>query len=232
MPRFGIVAALEREVALFTRNCRVAERVHDGRTFRFFERGETVLVCGGIGVQAARRATEALIALYRPETVQSVGYAGALIPALKVGALVRPERIVDAGDGSSVEIGEGRGVLVTSRAVAAAEQKHKLAAGYRAEAVDMEAAAVARGAEARGIRFTALKVISDEYGFDMPPTERFVTSSGQFQAGRFALFAVFHPWFWGSVLALARNSRTATQKLCEALEEEFQSRPRKAAPSV
>jgi len=150
MPKFGIVAALEREVEEFTRKSAVSHRVHDGRTVKVFERGDTVLVCSGIGRQAARRATEALITLWHPETVQSVGYAGALTPALKVGELIRPARITDAGDGSSLEIGHGHGILVTASCTATSEQKRRFAEMYRADAVDMEAAAVAKGAR-RGV---------------------------------------------------------------------------------
>lgn len=224
MPKFGIVAALEREIAPFARNCAIVERVHDGRVFKMFERGGTVLVCGGIGRDAARRATEALIALYGPETVQSVGYAGALTSAQQVGALVRPARVVDVRDGTSHDLRHGRGVLVTSATVAAMEHKRKLSEQYGADAVDMEAAAVAKGADARGIRFTALKVISDKHDFEMPPAERFVSSDGRFQSGKFALFVMLRPWLWGKLARLARNSRIATNALCDSLEEEFAAR--------
>ena len=50
------MAALEREVWPLVKRWRVQERMHDGRTFRFFENGDTVLICGGIGSEAARRA--------------------------------------------------------------------------------------------------------------------------------------------------------------------------------
>jgi len=232
MPKFGIVAALEREVEEFTRKSAVSHRVHDGRTVKVFERGDTVLVCSGIGRQAARRATEALITLWHPETVQSVGYAGALTPALKVGELIRPARITDAGDGSSLEISHGHGILVTASCTATSEQKRRFAEMYRADAVDMEAAAVAKGAEARGIRFSALKVISDSVDFDMPPTDRFVTSEGQFRSGRFVLFAALRPWVWGTVATLAKNSKAATRVLCRALEKELIERSSEVVPST
>ena len=48
----------------------------------------------------------------------------------------------------------------------------------------MEAAAVAKGAEARGLPFAAVKVISDELAFPMPPMERFVAGDGSFQSGK------------------------------------------------
>ena len=87
-----MVAALEREVRLLVKRWRRIEREHEGRSFTFFESGQAVLVCGGIGAEAARRATEAVIALYQPELVLSVGFAGALDPGLKVGEIFSPSR--------------------------------------------------------------------------------------------------------------------------------------------
>ena len=151
--KVGMVAALEREIRLLVKDWRRVEREYDGRRFKFFENGQAVLVCGGIGADRARRAAEAVIALYGPGLVLSVGFAGGLDPALKVGDIFYPSRVVDVCDGSSVETGAGRGVLVSVAGIADVEQKAKLAQSYGAQAVDMEAAAVARGAQARGIRF-------------------------------------------------------------------------------
>jgi adenosylhomocysteine nucleosidase len=110
-------------------------------------------------------------------------------------------------------------VLVSFSSVAGQEQKAKLAKAYHAQAVDMEAAAVARGAEAHGLRFAAIKVISDEVGFPMPPMAQFVHVDGRFQAGSFAMYAALRPWLWGTVLRLARNSARASQLLCEYLNK-------------
>jgi adenosylhomocysteine nucleosidase len=98
------------------------------------------------------------------------------------------------------------------------EQKAKLASAYGAQAVDMEAAAVAKGAEARELPFAAVKVISDESAFPMPPMERFVAADGSFQSGSFALYAAIRPWTWGTVFHLARNSALASRSLCARLE--------------
>jgi len=98
--KVAMVAALEREVRSLVKRWRSVEREYGGRDFKFFECGQTVLVCGGIGSEAARRATEAVIALYAPDLVLSVGFAGALDPALKVGEIVSPSRVVDANDGT------------------------------------------------------------------------------------------------------------------------------------
>ncbi len=217
MSRIAIVAALEREVRPLVKQWRSREREHGGRSFRFFEKDDTVLVYGGIGAEAARRAAEAVIALYAPAVVYSAGFAGALDPGLLVGAVVHPAKVINAGDGSSVNLGEGQGVLVSFGAVASPEQKAKLRDSFGAQTVDMEASAVARAAEARGIRFEVVKAISDEFDFSFPSLERFVDSDGRFREARFALFAALRPWLWPQVIRLANNSKRASRALCEWL---------------
>jgi len=217
MSRVAIVVALEREVRPLIKEWRASEKESGGRGFRFFEKDEFVLVCGGIGAEAARRAAEAVIAIYAPALIYSAGFAGALDPKLKVGDVVQPERVVNAGDGSNVDLGRGEGVLVSFGSVATPEQKAKLRNSFGATAVDMEAAAVARAAEARGVRFAVVKVISDEFDFAFPSMERFVDSNGRFLEGRFAWFAALRPWLWPQVWRLARNSGRASRALCDWL---------------
>jgi adenosylhomocysteine nucleosidase len=228
--KVAMVAAMEREVRPLVKRWRGVEREYQGRRFKFFESGQTVLVCGGVGAEPARRATEAVIALYQPELVQSVGFAGGLDPALKVGEIFSPSRVIDAGDGSSVETGSGRGILVSAAAIVGAEQKLKLAECYGAQAVDMEATAVARGAQARGVRFMAVKAISDESSFAMPSLDRFVGGSGQFRTAKFVTFAAVRPWFWPQVFRLARNGAKASRALCAELDRSI-TEPKKTEVS-
>jgi adenosylhomocysteine nucleosidase len=219
MSKVAFVAALEREVRPLIKRWRLNEREHDGRRLRFFENGEAVLVCGGIGAEAARRAAEAVIVLYAPAVVHSIGYAGALDPELKVGEVLRPARVIDASDGSSVQIAGGQGVLLSHALVASAAQKSRLRESFGAQAVDMETSGVARAAEARAVRFGAVKVISDEFDFELPATDRFVDTEGHFQETRFAIYVALRPWLWPRVICLARNSKRATRVLCEELQK-------------
>jgi adenosylhomocysteine nucleosidase len=132
---------------------------------------------------------------------------------------VQPRRVVNAGDGSSVTLDQGEGVLVSFGSVASPEQKAKLRVCFGAQAVDMEAAAVGRAAEARGAGFAVIKVISDEFDFSVPAMERFVDSRGQFLEGRFAWFTALRPWLWPQVARLARNSNRASLALCDELRK-------------
>ena len=199
------------------------DQAYAGRTFRFFEHGEAVLVCGGIGPEAARRATQAVIALYSPQLIYSAGFAGAATEALRVADILTPRRVVNANDGSSVDTGTGEGILVTFATIASPEQKAKLAASFGAHAIDMEASAVAQAAEARGVPFAAVKVISDVADFALPPMDDFITPAGQFRTANFALFLMLRPWLWPSAIRLARNSSQASRALSAHLIQMIES---------
>ena len=118
------------------------------------------------------------------------------------------------------------GVLVSVDAIAGAEEKTKLAESHGAQAVDMEAAAVARSAEARGVRFMAVKAISDESNFAMPGLDRFIGERGQFRTGSFLTFATVRPWLWPRLIRLARNGVKASRALCAELERHI-NQPKK-----
>jgi adenosylhomocysteine nucleosidase len=223
MPRIAIVAALEREVRPLIRNWQARWIEHDGRKFRVFEKGEASLICGGIGPEAARRATEAVIQHSAPIGVLSVGFAGALDPSLAAGEVIEPRTVINAGDGSRTETAAGAGMLVSFGAVADGEQKRKLRDAYGALAVDMEAGAVAQGAATRGLRFSALKVISDTADSTLPPVEKFVGRDGKFRSAAFGVYVALRPWLWRSTSALARNSVKASRALCAALDQYLQS---------
>ena len=217
--RVAIVAALEREIRPLVKRWRINNRECGGRNLKIFENDRAVLVCGGIGAEAARRACESVITLYQPHLVISAGFAGALDPELEVGCVLKPRLVIDARDGSRTEAGSGRGVLVSFDAVANPDQKVKLRKAYCADAVDMEAAAVARGASAHGVPFAALKAISDEASFAMMPMNNFIANGGQFQSGRFVAFAAVRPWLWLRVMRLRANTDKASRALCRILEE-------------
>ena len=125
--------------------------------------------------------------------------------------------MINASDGVRTDVESGQGVLVSSATVAGKEQKSRFAKAYGAGAVDMEAAAVAEGAQARGVEFSAMKVISDSLDFDMPALDRFIAGDGMFQSFRFACHVALRPWLWGTAIAFARNSSKASHALCRAL---------------
>jgi adenosylhomocysteine nucleosidase len=218
MSRIAFVAALEREVWPLVRRweSRVVEQ--GGRKYRIFENGDAVVVCAGIGAEAARRATEAIIQTANPWKVVSVGFAGALDSRLKVADVFEPRVVINSRDGSRSDGGSGEGTLVSSAAVADKATKAKLNQSYGASAVDMESAAVAQGAEARNVAFGALKAISDDAQFAMPAMDRFIAPDGRFLGMKFAIHVAVRPWMWPATIKLARNSSRASRALSAAME--------------
>ncbi len=230
--RLAIIAALEREIHPLVRSWKTRTIEHAGRRYRIFENGNASLICGGIGAEASRRATEALILQTHPSEILSVGFAGALDSALHVGDVLTPQVVINLADGARSQNASGRGKLVTAKKVANREQKTRYAKAYEAAAVDMEAASVAQGAQAHGLKFVAIKAISDEANFEMPSCDRFVSSEGIFKTAQFALYIALRPWLWKTAIVLAKNSSIASRALCAAIAEYLKREGQTAADPI
>jgi nucleoside phosphorylase len=107
--------------------------------------------------------------------------------------------------------------LVTSPIVADRAEKKRLAAAYKAELVDMEAAGVARLALMRGIPFYCFKGVSDGFNDRLPDFNRFIRADGRFDLTRMVLFSILRPWYWPSLMRMGENSRKASQRMRESL---------------
>ena len=216
MPRkpVGIVVAMPREVGPLLLGRRAV--AVDG--LKVFELESAVIAAGGIGRAAARRAADTILRRYSPSVLISAGIAGALTDALHVGDVVCARDVVDASSGARFAAGGCDETVATVSAVSGATEKRELALKWRADVVDMEASAVAAAAQEAGIDFMAIKSISDELDFEMPPVGSFVDEVGQFETWRFAAWLAVHPQWWGRARQLNANSRIAALKLSEALQ--------------
>ena len=226
--KLAIIAALEHEIRPLVKSWPSSRFQHEGREFTFYEGEHTVVVCGGIGSEAARRAAQGAIMNYSPQFLISAGLAGALVSELKVGDTIFPATVIDARDGSrhqtviqNAPVGNtslGRTILASYPEIASVEQKLQLAKSYGAHAVDMEGAAVARAAQAHQLSFLAVKAISDDVNFELPEMARFIRD-GHFGIAKFLLYIIPRPWLWLRVVRLARNARLASDNLCAWLRE-------------
>ena len=89
--------------------------------------------------------------------------------------------------------------------VADKPEKRRLASTYNADLVDMEAAAVARLAQMRGIPFYCIKGVSDGLTTNCPISIALSTPDGQFQLAGFVLFSLLRPWYWPALIADGRE---------------------------
>jgi adenosylhomocysteine nucleosidase len=216
--RPAIIAALPREVKHLVRGWqrhRLADHVV------VYSNGHAVVAHAGMGAERATMAVQAAMTI-RPVTVLlSVGLAGGCDPSVRVGDIVSAGVVVDTLSGERFSDSEFRQVLVSTPSIASVREKQRLFASYSASAVDMEAATVARIAQGHNLPFRAIKVISDDAGFEMQELGRFATQSGQFNEAAFAAYSVVRPRLWSKLAQLAGNSKLALEALTTELESQL-----------
>ena len=221
----ALVVAMQREVAPLLKGV----RSHLAAGVELFELENAVVAVGGVGHAAATRATEAVVANYEPGIIVSAGLVGALTSKLKAGDVMHVRAVIEADSGARFVSTGGEGVLLTVSAVSGPAEKRALSQRWNADVVDMEGAAVAAQAQRSGITFSAMKAVSDELDFVMPPLGKFVNDAGKFETLRFLAYIALRPKWWNDVRQLNVNSRKATMKLCAALQHLIDQRSTPAA---
>jgi len=214
------VAAMARELAPLLRGV-PSQRVG---SIKFFELDDAAIAVSGVGRKAAGHAAEALIMRYSPDVLISAGLVGALTPKLKVGNVVEVKEVIDVDSGAKFQTGQGTAVLVTGSAVAGPADKSVEAQHWNADIVDMEASAEAEVAKQHGIEFLAMKAVSDEVNFPIPPLGKFIDEKGKFRTLRFLAWVAIRPKWWSVVRQLNANSNLAAANLSRALSHLIQRR--------
>ena len=216
--KVAVIAALQQEIAPLVSGWERRELPHNGHTAVVYETSGAVAIAGGIGPHYARRAAELVFEIYRPAVFISTGFAGGLSPDHRIGDVIIASAVIDALHGANYpSFGRG-GILVSTPGIAGAEEKRVLLERYSAEAVDLEAAAVAAFAQDQGLLFLAVKAISDESSDSLPPFSRFI-HDGRFDQRAFTRYALMRPWLWPRMVRIATEATYAAQQLCAELQQ-------------
>ncbi|TVQ38679.1 MAG: hypothetical protein EA356_02650 [Geminicoccaceae bacterium] len=209
--RLGIVSGLERE----RRAC--ARGWGHGYT------AEAPLYGVGMGPEAAAGATRDLIER-GVSLIVSFGLAGALEPRLRPGSLVVPAEVGDGATSYPVASAplraalEGEGGRLLSVAVPLVDPDAKLDAAVKGfDAVDMESFAAADVAHAAGVRFLAVRAISDPARRPLPHVARVaVGANGKLRPLAIAAALTGRPGDWPLVWRTALDVRAAEASLRRA----------------
>lgn len=213
----GIIAALPREVQALVDGVKPDARLRGEHIF-VYRLPTAVVACAGMGAERAGVAVRAALDAGASGLLVSAGLAGACDPAIAVGTVIEAKQIIDTRSGERFVARSGQEVLVTCPAIADVQEKRRLRESYGAAIVDMEAATVARLAQANGFEFRAIKGISDAYDFELETLTRFASPLGQFRTGAFALHTALRPLSWRSAMKLGSGSGRALRALTEVLE--------------
>jgi adenosylhomocysteine nucleosidase len=224
----AIIAALPREIASLVKG-EAADAAYMRRDIALYYVNSTdaVVAAAGMGaervtlaVKSAMEDCEALWAL-PVHTLISVGLAGSCRADVRAGEVVVARQVIDARTGERFDTvdGDAVGVLVTDDKIASIQEKHRLAEAYGALMVDMEAATVGRLARAHGLKFRAIKAISDAHDFELESLGAFADRHGQFRTVAFALHTALRPRQWPRAMELGRNSALALAALDKRLRD-------------
>jgi adenosylhomocysteine nucleosidase len=217
MNRIAIIAALPGELKPLVKGWQLRGRGLWTRSTRDIE---ATAVAGGIGAAAAECASERALASGNFDAIVSYGWAGALTCAVKPPSACVISEIVDAASGERFATQHADGYrLITLDHVARGDERRGLAGKFQSVLVDMEAAAVARIAAARGVPFYCFKGISDGYTDQLPDFSRFIDHKGELRMAAFLAHAAVHPKYWPSLRRLAENSGAAALGLADLIRE-------------
>jgi adenosylhomocysteine nucleosidase len=213
-PKIAIVAALPREISGLVRGAH-ADPELQRRGIHLYRVDGAVIVAAGMGSSRVTLALDAALRFDGIELVVSTGLAGACSPEIHAGELVEATMVIDpkTGERFSCSNSTPERILVTTETIAGVYEKARLRESYNAALVDMEAATVARLALARGLRFRAIKGISDAHDFEMESMSRFADARGHFRTTAFALHTALRPQNWSSAMRLDRESNRALTRL-------------------
>ncbi len=164
------------------------------------------MIEAGEGTASARQATLDVIQLHQPDWIVSAGFSSALTAELKRGVVLMADQVSDS-QGKSLEVGfkispdvveqtQGLSVgrLVTvEKTVTTPEERQELQQKYDACACDLESSAIAQVCSEKGVRFMAIRVITDLLDDELPVEIERLNNQESFTAKMgVAAGAVFH----------------------------------------
>jgi adenosylhomocysteine nucleosidase len=166
--RVGVLAPMKSELRPVARAFALRPAQIDGIDVHTGVVGnaEVIATTTGIGTALATSATEWLLDVAELDRVMVVGIAGGVGPSVGIGDVVIPEVVVDAPSGNAyrpaaIDGPAPRGSIVTSDDFVVDPDRlaHLIAQGV--VAVDMETGSVAAVCDRRGVRWSAVRAISD-----------------------------------------------------------------------
>src|SRR5512146_388261 len=92
--KIAIIAAMKREVRPLIRGAQWRKSTVVNTTYGCYESPSALVICAGIGSEAAYTAAQKVLTAFRPRLLVSAGLAGALVPELKAGQIFVPVSIV------------------------------------------------------------------------------------------------------------------------------------------
>jgi adenosylhomocysteine nucleosidase len=214
--RIGIIAALSGELKPL-----VNEWSPQADGAFLTQRGNVAAIAVAKGIGAVRAAQAVAIAetYGRLDALISIGWAGGASCGVQPGTAYEVGEVIDAVSGERYATSAVASPikLATLDHVAGRDEKRSFAESLGASLVDMEAAAVGKAAQVRGIPFHCWKAVTDIATEDLPDFNYFLDQEKQLRTRQVAAYALTHPRYVAPLLRMGRNSKSGADALGQAL---------------
>jgi nucleoside phosphorylase len=199
------------------------------------EAGAFEKVCGdkvhvfltGIGRENAEKATRTFLAGHKPALLITCGFAGGLIPELKIGDVIFE---IPSNGGAGIDAyaavrskltaagAKEVKIFCADRIATTAGDKKKLREETGADAAEMESGAVRTVCGEHGVSCVTVRVISDTAEEDLPMDfNKFLTEDKRMDMSKLMMAVAKAPWKMGALMELQKNTKLAAQRLADAL---------------
>jgi adenosylhomocysteine nucleosidase len=199
------------------------------------EAGAFEKVCGdkvhvfltGIGRENAGKAARIFLAAHMPSLLITCGFAGGLIPDLKIGDVIFE---IPSNDGAGTDVyatvrsklaaagTRETKIFCADRIATTVADKKKLREETGADAAEMESGAVRVVCGEHGIPCVTVRVISDTAEEDLPlDFNKFLTADKSMDMSKLMMAVAKAPWKMGALMELQKNTKLAAQRLADVL---------------
>jgi adenosylhomocysteine nucleosidase len=236
----AIFGAFSQEIIDFKRQMTIEDVVAEPvcKLYRGkFKGRETLLVQTGMGKERAENATRFTLGHYSMNAIISLGFAGGLVPELRIGDVVvcstllcapgteQKEKLEPlAPDANLLSLASQGAVNVATRfclgcgvtvlTLDSNRQKMRdLSETFQAHIVDMESYWIGRIAAARQIPFIAIRSISDNMQSSVEPFDQIMAPDGKLLLRKAVFSFLSHPQYLANVFTLYRHTRPAKRNL-------------------
>ncbi len=237
---FGILGAVKEEIAGIKNRMQIDETVELDNGKAFLGRWEgyhILLLRTGMGAVRARKALVDAGSKFDLVQIASIGYAGGLDPALKVGDLVVADRLsrphvagkidLDAtlvNQAMALSCPEGvtayqGGLITVDEVVAKPVDKHSLGTMYNVMAVDMETFDLYNVAKQLDVPFFSVRAITDTADQELMDCSHLVEEDGEVSKLKAGWHVLTNPGDMKSMIELGLHAKKATDSLTTYLSE-------------
>jgi adenosylhomocysteine nucleosidase len=237
--RLALFAAFPQEIKPIIKYFRAAKEAKTN-PFKIFltesSSYEIIVILTGVGVSNAEAAMKFVLEKYKPDSIISIGFCGALYKGAGIGDLIWASRVmlISQDKNHTLEIQDSGkllkvlceqvpikagSVLSLERWMKKTEINQTLTGELSFPVCDMETYPLAHLSIKRGLPFIVIRAVTDTADEDIPfnPYE-VCDTSGAFRISKVLGLLLRKPTLIPEIIRLGRNSKSASLTLCRAVQ--------------